>query len=146
MFDNLITPCILSPPRFCRNHHCPCAFCVKVLKWNKPRYHSSSRINSKFFTPCILSFLTSSVHTQCVPSVIVALSHLVHTGHWVHTNWLHWVHTDYPFKPHTEYTATTAPARWGCTSIYFSWQTEDRGIGDSSSWIGYMLPTIGYAI
>ena len=82
MFDNLITPCILSPPRFCRNHHCHCAFCVKVLKWNKPRYHSSSRINSKFFTPCILSSLTSSVHTQCVPSVIVALSHLVHTEQW----------------------------------------------------------------
>ena len=35
-------------------------------------------------TPCILSPLTSSVYTHCIPSVTVAVSHLVHTEHWVH--------------------------------------------------------------
>ena len=42
---------------------------------------SSSIMFDNLITPCILSPLTSSVHTQCVPSVTVAVSRLVYTGY-----------------------------------------------------------------
>ena len=87
MFDNLITPCILSPLTSSVYTHCIPSVTVAVSHlvtyWTLGTHYKG---RSALGWGDVALGITPPYycHTGYIPSVIVAVSHLVHTEHWVH--------------------------------------------------------------